>query len=292
MSRMAKKRTPTRLTKKEVLDYFEMLSPSGRQSRLQQLWSVYSLHPPDVWALIKQQKGRCPMCGQLLTLESGSGLGHAIDHEGPPLKGRVRGVLHVRCNQYVLGHLEANYRDLSDKEKTGNIARKYLSNPPAKKVRVGDSNLYDEKIEDRKKRGRPGRPCEREGCEKTISATSRSGTKYCSKECNIAAQAAARRAKIRAPFSGRICANPNCDEKILDDTHGHQKYCGRKCKSAVFRAKKRKAAFSGRICANPNCGEEIPDDANGHQKYCDTKCKTAVSIAKQTAARRARRRKG
>ena len=192
VSRMAKKRTPTRLTKKEVLDWYDKKNDRGERYRRNNLWSYYALRPEDVWALIEKQGGYCPICLGWLTLEAGAGVGIAIDHEGRKKQGHVRGVLHFKCNS-LLGLLEEIHGD-PDSKPTIDLPREYLTNPPAKNIKVGDSNLYDDTIEDRRQRGRPGRKCQREGCEKEISAAAPLDTKYCSGKCRLAAFRARRAA--------------------------------------------------------------------------------------------------
>lgn len=177
-----KKQTPNGLTEKDVLDWFQWTNHTKERRRLSKLWQYYALQPGDVWALIEQQEGYCPICGRLLILEAGVGVGIAIDHEGKLRQGHVRGVLHLHCNRQMLGVLERAYRDPhSHPEK--NIARGYLSNPPAKKIKVGNSTLYDDKIEDRWKRGRPGRICEKPDCEKEIPSSAHLNEKYCDSRC-------------------------------------------------------------------------------------------------------------
>lgn len=185
--------TPQGITEDDVLAWYDEKDHNGRRERRNKLWLYYALEPEDVWALIKRQGRYCPICLGWLTLEAGSAVGIAIDHEGPEQKGRVRGVLHTNCNSYVLSQLEKTYGDLPDERKRKQSAHKYLTNPPAKKIKVGDSNLYDETIEDRKDRGRPGRKCQRGGCEKEIPATKNGKTKYCSPQCKQEARNARRR---------------------------------------------------------------------------------------------------
>ena len=173
--------TPQLITKDDVLAWYDETDVRGWRSRLSNLWRDFALRPEDVGALIEQQKGYCPICGRPLYFEAGKGKGLAIDHEGESGQGHVRGVLHAKCNT-LLGALEEIHGG-PDSNPTIDLPHEYLDKPPAKKIKVGDSNLYDETIEDRRERGRPGRNCQREGCAKKIPATANARTKFCSPKC-------------------------------------------------------------------------------------------------------------
>ena len=160
-------------------------------------------------------------------------MGVAIDHEGRKKQGHVRGVLHVQCNT-LLGLLEETHGD-PDSKPTINLPRKYLDNPPAKKIKVGDSNLHHDTIEDRKDRGRPGRKCQREGCAKTIPATKPLQTKYCNRKCQDAVSNASTGASRRATLPDRKCLQ--CGDPIDDDAHLKQKYCDLKCRRGAAKAR-------------------------------------------------------
>ena len=230
VSRMAKKRNPTRLKKKEVFAFYDEKTDGGRSHRRISVWYYYALRPEDVWALIEQQEGYCPICGTLLYLEAGYGVGIAIDHDGPETKGRVRGVLHAKCNS-LLGWLEEIHGD-PESEPTIDLPHEYLDNPPAKNIEVGDSNLYDDKIEDRKERGRTGRKCQREGCEKEIPADAHFNTKYCGPKCWSSARSARARKRSserrRKARQGLKCLS--C-RKRFNGVRSDQKFCSRECKN-------------------------------------------------------------
>ena len=279
MSRMAKKRNPTRLKKKEVLAFYDELDDRGRRHRRNGLSHYYALRPEDVWALMKQQGGCCPICLGWLTLEAGSGVGITIDHEGEKRRGRVRGVLHSKCN-LLLGLLEELHGD-PDSDPTIDLPREYLDNPPAKNIEVADSNLYDDKIEDRKERSLQGRICQREGCGKKISATTNARTKYCSPQCKSAVHNAKahkkvseRRRKARQGLKCLFC------KKRFDGSRLGQKFCSPECRAKFWR-ESRRGNLPDRECLK--CGDPIDPDVNLQQKYCSPKCKQD--------ARNARRRK-
>lgn len=226
------------ITEDDVLAFYDEKNYRKVRQRQSVLWKLYALRPEDVWALIKRQRGCCPICLGWLTLEAGLSVGIAIDHEGPEGEGRVRGVLHHSCNTNVLGHLEKAYRDLPDGRKPKQMAHEYLTNPPAKDIKVGDSNLYDDKIEDRWKRGRPGRFCQREGCEKELPATTPLNTKYCDPKCKHKAARASERARSLEILPDRECLE--CGDPIDDDAHLKQKYCDLKCRRDARNARRRK----------------------------------------------------
>ena len=262
--------TPQLITKDDVLAWFDETKGKKKRSRLNMLWRDYALEPKEVWALIEQQEGYCPICRRVLTLEAGSGRGIAIDHDGESRQGHVRGVLHVKCN-ILLGFVEDLHGD-PDSDPTIDLPREYLDNPPAKNIEVGGSNLYDDKIEDRWKRGRPGRICENPNCEKEIRATAPRGTKYCGPECNRAA----RTARQREIPPDRKCLE--CGKPIDDDVNLHQKYCDPKCKREAEKARRRRIP-PDRKCLE--CGKPIDKDANWFRKYCDSKCWRAVKNARR-----------
>ena len=228
--------TPQLITEDELLAWYDENDRRSRK-RLNALRVNYALEPEDVWALIKKQKGYCPICATPLYLEAGYGVGIAIDHEGESGQGHVRGVLHARCNS-LLGLLEELYGD-PDCDHKKNIAHGYLTKPPAKKIKVGDSNLYDDTIEDRWKRGRTGRICENPNCKKEILAAARLGKKYCDVECKRAAYEAASRAKRLENLPDRECLK--CGDPIDDDVHLLQKYCDLECREEARNDRRRDA---------------------------------------------------
>ena len=272
MSLMAtKKQTPTGLTEQDVIDWYNWLSRGGLKNRRAMLLQNYELKPEDVWALIKQQKGCCPICGKLLYLAAGAGRGIAIDHEGEPGQGRVRGVLHAYCNRDTLGRLEAAYGD-PDCTKAKSIAHGYFVNPPAKNVPSGDSNLFDETIQDRKQRDREGRICQNPKCEEKIPVEAPRNKIYCDKKCRNAVSNAVQAARRQAARPIRTCKRKGCETEIPVEAPRNKIYCDKKCKDAVHEAKRRKC---------PACGKRFTA-SHPNRTYCNAGC--------QNAARNARRK--
>ena len=78
-----------------------------KRSKVYAVKSNYGLSEKDVAGLMKQQGGRCAVCQSVFkiqNLHSGSKMrDFHIDHEHST--GKVRGLLCVRCNQFV-GHVE------------------------------------------------------------------------------------------------------------------------------------------------------------------------------------------
>ena len=230
--------TPQLITEDDVLAWYDDKDGRGKRHRRISLGKNYGLKPEDVWALIEQQEGYCPICGKPLYLEAGAGVGIAIDHEGEREQGHVRGAVHFKCN-LLLGLVEELHGD-PDSDPTIDLPHGYLTKPPAKNIKVGDSNLYDETIEDRKDRGRQGRICQREGCAKKIPATADSRTKFCSPECRTAVHTASKTKKIserrRKARQGLKCLS--CGKRF-NGVRLNQKYCSLECQRDFHNASRR-----------------------------------------------------